>query len=269
MVISTLLPHIEATIAIDDDALTEHEDPSLAEPERTTTRYIESTTDATFSVDLKVGKDLEFIGNALLVQVSVDGKLVQSEFIGLQEFQFADLRTVAGNTPTEGGSTSLLGTIHVQVDHCMVGEKVDFEAPESNAVERTIEETELEGQSLSNFVTLKEPVKRAPTKSYTPILILDQPSPFATYAFKYRSHEDLRNLHILPRTPPPEPTERRDPNELSAADIAKLQQKVTAVQAEKVKLKREMAETNERARKKARMTQLELAALSEVVVIDD
>lgn len=178
MVTSTLLPHVEATIAIGNEALTEHEDPSLSEPERTTTRYVESATGATFSVDLKVDKDLEFFGNALLVEVSVDGKLMQSDFIGrrevvethdlrythrikgsqsaadeVQDFLFADLRTVAGNTPTEGGSTSLLGTIHVQVDHCMVGGKVDFEAPERNAVEQNIEETELKGQSLSNIVT--------------------------------------------------------------------------------------------------------------------
>lgn len=68
------------------------------------------------------------------------------------------------------------------------------------------------------------------------------------------SLEDLRNLHILPRTPSPEPLERQDPSKLSAADIAELQQRVIAMQADNGEIKREMAETSERPRKKARVT---------------
>ena len=73
---SSLLPHLETTITVNNDTLTEHEDPSLPEPERTTTRYVEVTTNTTFTITLKAGKALHFLGNGLAVNIYIDGNLV-------------------------------------------------------------------------------------------------------------------------------------------------------------------------------------------------
>lgn len=174
---STLLPHFESTITVNNKNLTEHEDPSSPEPERTTTRYVEVTTEQTFSITLKAGKGLEFLANGLAVNLYIDGSFVDALLIkredvetsvmgqtycseGLysavdevQRFRFADLRTVAD--AMEGGSSLLrrgLGTIRIEVSHCTVGGRADFEAPERNAVGEEIEEGKLKGQALSNSV---------------------------------------------------------------------------------------------------------------------
>lgn len=73
----------------------------------------------------------------------------------MQRFRFADLRSVADNVATEGGSPLLLGglgTIRIEVSHCRVGGQAEFEAPESSAVGEEIEERKLKGQALSNSV---------------------------------------------------------------------------------------------------------------------
>ncbi|KAI7359719.1 hypothetical protein KC336_g22029 [Hortaea werneckii] len=131
-----------------------------------------------------------------------------------------------------------------------------------------------------------EAVKGAAFDYYSSSLIPDQPASFAVYVFKYRSLEDLRTLHILPRPASPEPLERRDPDTLSAAEIAELQQALAAARASNVKVKREMVESGGRPRKRARhiagTEQFEVdedgvqpigmllpAVQSEVIVIDD
>lgn len=146
-----LLPQFESSIAVNNDSLTEHEDTSPpAEPERTTTRYVEVTTNTTFCITLKAGKDLHFLGNGLAVNIYIDGNLVDSLLIkredvktsvmgqtysseGLhsavdevQRFRFADLWTVVADdiSVVEGGSSPLLrglGTIRIEVSHCNVG----------------------------------------------------------------------------------------------------------------------------------------------------
>lgn len=96
----------------------------------------------------------------------------------------------------------------------------------------------------------------------------------------------LRTLHILPRPASPEPLERQDPDNLSAAEIVELQQASAAARADSVKIKREIIESGERPRKRARQIagteQFEVdedgvrpigmlmsTAQPEVVVIDD
>lgn len=176
-----LLPHLEPTITVNnDDNLTEHDDPSLPEPERTTTRYVEVTTDTTFTITLKAGKALQFLGNGLAVNIYIDGNLVDALLIkredvetsvmgqtysseGLhsavdevQRFRFADLRSVVADDIVEGGGSPHLpgglGTIRIEVSHCNVGGEAEFEAPESSAVGGEIEEGKLKGQALSNSV---------------------------------------------------------------------------------------------------------------------
>ncbi|KAI7501743.1 hypothetical protein KC347_g9135 [Hortaea werneckii] len=266
-----LLPNFEPTITVNNENLTEHKDPSLREPERTTTRYVEVTTDTTFTITLKAGKDLDFLGNGLAVNIYIDGNLVDALLIkredvetsvmgqtycseGLhsavdevQRFRLTDLRSVADGVSVEGGSPLLLrrlGTIRI------------------------------------------EAVKGASFDYYSSSLIPDQPAPFAVYVFKYRSLEDLRTLHILPRPASPEPLERRDPTTLSAAEIVELQQALAAARADNVKVKREMVESGGRPPKRARQIagteQFEVdedgvrpigmllpAVQSEVTVIDD
>ncbi|KAI7088750.1 hypothetical protein KC356_g3109 [Hortaea werneckii] len=305
-----LLPNFEPTITVNNENLTEHEDPSLREPERTTTRYVEVTTDAVFTIVLKAGKDLDFVGSGLAVTIYIDGNLVDALLIkrenvktsvmgqtycseGLhsavdevQRFRFADLRSVADDVPPEGGSTLGLGTVRTEVSHCTVGGQAEFEAPESKAVGEEIEERKLKGQALSNSVGFMEAVKGAAFDYYSSSLVPNQPSPFAIYVFKYRSLEDLRNLHILPRPASPEPLERRDPDTLSAAEIVELQQALAAARADNVKVEREMVESGGRQQKRARQIagteQFEVdeegvrpigmllpAVQSEVIVIDD
>ncbi|KAI6856328.1 hypothetical protein KC343_g17826 [Hortaea werneckii] len=311
---SSLLPHLETTITVNNDTLTEHEDPSLPEPERTTTRYVEVTTNTTFTITLKAGKALHFLGNGLAVNIYIDGNLVDALLIKredvetsvmgqtyssegihsavdeVQRFRFADLRSVVANDIVEGGGRPHLqrglGTIRIEVSHCNVGGEAEFEAPESSAVGGEIEEGKLKEQALSNSVSFMEAVKGARFDYYSSSLIPDQPSPFAVYVFKYRSLEDLKTLHILPRPASPEPLERRDPDTLSAAEIVELQQALAAARADSVKIKREITESGERPRKRVRQIagseQFEVdedgvrpigmrlpAVQPEVVVIDD
>ncbi|KAI7488170.1 DUF1793-domain-containing protein [Hortaea werneckii] len=253
-----------------------------AEAERTTTRYVEVTTDTTFTITLKADKALHFLGNGLAVNIYMDGNLVDALLIKredvktsvmgqtyssealhsavdeVQRFRFADLRSVVAEEISvgEGGGRPLLqrglGTIRIEVSHCNVGGEAEFEAPESSAVGGEIEEGKLKGQAISNSVSFMEAVKGATFDYYSSSLIPDQPSPFAVYVFKYRSLEDLRNLHILPRPASPEPLERRDPDTLSAVEIVELQQALAAARADSVKIKREMVENGERPRKRAR-----------------
>ncbi|GAB1740515.1 hypothetical protein NU219Hw_g5616t1 [Hortaea werneckii] len=75
---STLLPHFESTITVNNKNLTEHADPSSPEPERTTTRYVEVTTEQTFSITLKAGKDLQFLANGLAINLYIDGNFVDA-----------------------------------------------------------------------------------------------------------------------------------------------------------------------------------------------
>ncbi|KAI6789170.1 hypothetical protein KC331_g389 [Hortaea werneckii] len=165
-----LLRHFETTITVNNDSLTEHEDPSPpAEPERTTTRHVEVTTNTTFTITLKAGKDLHFLGNGLAVNMYIDGLVdsllpkredIKTSVMGqtysseglhsavdeVQRFRFADLRTVVADdiTVAEGGSPPL----------------------------------------LRGFM---EAVKGASFDYYSSSLIPDQPSPFVIYVFKYRS----------------------------------------------------------------------------------
>ncbi|KAI7334813.1 hypothetical protein KC315_g3584 [Hortaea werneckii] len=306
-----LLSHLETAITVNNENLTEHEDPSLPESERTTTRYVEVTTDTTFTITLKAGKDLEFLGDGLAVNIYTDGNLVDALLIkredvetsvmgqtycseGLhsavdevQRFQFADLRSVADGVTTEGGSPLGLGSIRIEVSHCTVGGQAEFEAPESNAVGGEIEEGKLKGQALSNSVrSFMEAVKGAAFDYHSSSLVPDQASPHAIFVFKYRSLEDLRDLHILPPPASPEPLERRDPTTLSVAEIVELQQALAAARANNVKVKQEMVESGGRPRKRARQIvgteQFEVdedgvrpfgmllpAVQSEVIVIDD
>ncbi|KAI7362493.1 hypothetical protein KC354_g7236 [Hortaea werneckii] len=291
-----LLPNFEPIITVNNENLTEHEDPSLPEPERTTTRYVEVTTDTTFTITLKAGKDLDFLGDGLAVNIYIDGNLVNAVLIKREDVK----TSVMGQTycseglhsggGREGGSPLLLGglgTIRIEVSHCRVGGQAEFEAPESSAVGEEIEERKLKGQALSNSVgSFMEAVKGASFDYYSSSLVPDQPAPFAVYVFKYRSLEDLRNLHILPRPASPEPLERRDPDTLSAAEIVELQQALAAARANSVKIKREMVESDgipsKRARQIAGTEQFEVdedgvrpigmllpAVQSEVIVIDD
>ncbi|KAI7286174.1 hypothetical protein KC345_g1388 [Hortaea werneckii] len=242
-----LLPHLETTITVNNDNLTEHEGPALPEPERTTTRYVGVTTDTTFTITLKAGKALHFLGNGLAANIYIEGNFVDALLIKREDVE----TSVMGQTYSSEG-------LHSAVDEVQsLREKRESTSAEGvghdqDLMGEEIEERKLKGQALSNSVSFMEAVKGATFEYYRSSLIPDQPSPFAVYVFKYRSLEDLRNLHILPRPASPEPLERRDPDTLSAAEIVELQQALAAARADSIKIKREVVESGERPRKRVR-----------------
>lgn len=103
MAISDDVHGIEITITVDEQGLKEYVDRDLDEDERTTTRYIEAKSGATFGVRAKVSKNFAFLGTAITVQVYVDGERMDTLLIMRSKCRAGGkLRHSRGHIPCPG-----------------------------------------------------------------------------------------------------------------------------------------------------------------------
>jgi hypothetical protein len=73
MAVIDVLPHVEVTVVVDGQPLTEHIDTDLQEEDRTVTRYTEALSGKVFEVHVNVGGTCKLYGDALQCDIFVDG----------------------------------------------------------------------------------------------------------------------------------------------------------------------------------------------------
>lgn len=78
------LPGVEVAITVDGNDLKEYECDEPSSTPRTTTKYVEATTDKCFEVRVKVDRGFKFAGDGLSASVAVDG--VHVEALRINEF---------------------------------------------------------------------------------------------------------------------------------------------------------------------------------------
>jgi hypothetical protein len=76
MVVSEHIPGVVVEVKVAGEALKEHVDTDAEEKRRTTSRYIEITSGAVFTISIALNEDFVFKGDTLLVWIRAGGKNV-------------------------------------------------------------------------------------------------------------------------------------------------------------------------------------------------
>ncbi|KAF2117500.1 hypothetical protein BDV96DRAFT_679310 [Lophiotrema nucula] len=247
------LPTLEVEIVVDGEALKEYDDPDppFSAP-NTITKFVEATSGTEFSIKLHFTRDFPQ-DYAVKAQVLLDGKRVTnkryrikrlsgSHNIGgvtskdnddwyLQKFRFSELDIgEADSQPANlelARSLASTGKISIAFNYVKNHRRVAprDEHPELKQLEG-IKEQDLKGKALSHQAILGTKMSvnaRSRTRSD-----LVSAEPFATFNFKYRSHEALRADEIIPRSPSPIPLEERGVQNLSFDERGQLLERLLA-----------------------------------------
>ncbi|KAF2480192.1 hypothetical protein BDY17DRAFT_33815 [Neohortaea acidophila] len=293
MAISDDIPGVDVAIVVNGKPLQEHKDSILVEEERTVTRYIEAVSGQSFEVRMTTNRQTRFKGDSLAFTIFMDGKEAESALMSkeacrsrravrtmkgaeiatgfVKKFFFSALETAADGRKfnDEGAKLSDLGQIVIEVSHvnCVgspsSGDGFDGETQDIGI----LSEKAIKGQTLSHSVGLRDAVRdRSVTFTYRETEdVQGIPAPVARFVFHYRSKAALKSMMIIPRTPSPQPVEKRDASTYTPADIEQLRKELREMKEARdaaVKVKQEHADDNPRPRKIARPragdTQLEL-----------
>ncbi|KIW09838.1 hypothetical protein PV08_11939 [Exophiala spinifera] len=219
-------------------------------------KYIESTPGLDFAINFKLLKGIDFgeadqinfitycdgqsMGGraATRSQYELTGSLsltrnsmkVQGDNTTTRRFYWKELTTTDEEPPT--GSQGFekygqLGTIKVKVWR----QKTYFRKESTHAtthkpptlVEDPIPEKALKGRAIGATIGLGPalPVPGKTSKRTVHANVIDS-GPLVIFVFLYRTKRDLQILGVIPRTPSPEPLERRDVNTLSVEELKEL-----------------------------------------------
>ncbi|KAG9591014.1 hypothetical protein KCU77_g6519, partial [Aureobasidium melanogenum] len=271
MAILDALPGVEVTVVVNDEDLHEYQESDTANREDTVTKYIEAVDGANFAVKIKVTKDFVFKGDLLCAPVRIDGTLACYAAIAPADVQdgtydynvdsmriddeskrrlkFEVLETVSEDDPGVSENKERvqnLGRIEICFDHenkLGLGEKSNnYQKPVVD--EGVISEKDVKEKAITHTYSLGEEIE----SKNNGIVWRTEPvqgakSPVATFVFHYRSKAALKELLIIPRTPPPTPLEERPVEELSREEMTELlrqyQAKETNTETVKKELKRE------------------------------
>ncbi|KAG9551951.1 hypothetical protein KCU71_g14152, partial [Aureobasidium melanogenum] len=261
------LPGVEITVVVDGKDLHEYQDSDTANKEDTVTKYIEAVDGASFAVKIKVIKDFKFKGDLLCVQVHIDGTLVsyaattpadvQADAYDFmidsirvnnetrRRLKFKVLETVSeDDTGVSDNKERVqnLGKIEIWVDH---ENKLGLGTSTSNyqrpvVDEGAISEKDVKGKAITHTYSLGEEIESKSSGTvWRTEHVQGVKSPVATFVFHYRSKAALKELLIIPRTPPPTPLEERPVEELSREEMTELLRRYQAKEINTATIKKE------------------------------
>lgn len=78
MAVSEALPGVEVTVNVASQPLQEYIEIGVPDEPRTTTRYIEATSNQAFEIHAKIPEDTTFDGDCLRVDIRVDDKWIDA-----------------------------------------------------------------------------------------------------------------------------------------------------------------------------------------------
>ncbi|KAK5174647.1 uncharacterized protein LTR77_001729 [Saxophila tyrrhenica] len=263
-------PGVTVDVCVDGVALQEYDDPGEAGNDEPLKRvkYIEAVPGSNFTIRLQTiraqlggcEKDVldwtihldgkyatdriasVYSTSAYCSSIEVVDRKVGSAYVK-ECFTFAELNTDEG--PLQGLKPidfQQLGEIEVR---CVFARRtgasrpLDGESFTPVSKGKALPEKVLKGRAISSQVSLGQPelLNYVPTVSS-----LNWPygkKPFATYAFRYRSHRDLQIENIIPRSPSPVPLEDRDPEFLTLEEARELLRRNREKDAEQARTKEE------------------------------
>ncbi|TIA68228.1 hypothetical protein D6C76_08261 [Aureobasidium pullulans] len=264
------VPYVSVDIVVDGRALPEYldEDDHESLSSNSTIKYVECVSGSKFGIRVDLNGmepwDLDG-GNAVLVYYYLDGNWVDSTVIRFpltrhhpqsllraaryreggtwkqRDFIFADLKT-SENVISKPSKRDLkhLGTITAKLYHVQIletGKEVYHDTEKLNIGHENVPEKHLKGQAMSHQTKLGEAV---PIGHVSSISTRKMGDAFAVFKFRYRSHRDLQNLCLIPRSPSPIPLEDRPEESLSREELIELLRRQKARQEEQAAIKKEL-----------------------------
>ncbi|THZ02245.1 hypothetical protein D6C95_03971 [Aureobasidium pullulans] len=260
------VPYVSVDIVVDGRALPEYLDEDDHES------FVSLVQKFGIRVDLNGMEPWDLDGgNAVLVYYYLDGNWVDSTVIRFpftrhhpqsllraaryreggtwkqRDFIFADLKTsltsfFAENVISKPSKRDLkhLGTITAKLYHVQIletGKEVYHDTEKLKIGHENVPEKHLKGQAMSHQTKLGEAV---PIGHVSSISTRKMGDAFAVFKFRYRSHRDLQNLCLIPRSPSPIPLEDRPEESLSREELIELLRRQKARQEEQAAIKKEL-----------------------------
>ncbi|KAH0159986.1 hypothetical protein KCU67_g6903, partial [Aureobasidium melanogenum] len=274
------LPGVEVTVVVDGQDLHEYQDADMEDDEDTVTKYIEAVDNANFAIKIKVSEDVEFKGDCLSFDISVDGVHIDRPLVSgpisqevlrvadgvrvgsehIRKLKFNALEIVDKHgfgLPKDLDRVKDLGKIKIRVTHQnkirQTFNKI-YSQPDRGS-EEFISEKAIKGHAVTHSYSLDKETYKPKTSFWDTEFTAEAKNPAAKFVFHYRSKAALKELMIIPRTPSPVPLEDRPLSELSPEQMAELVLQLKAKVANTAAIKRERADENDnnsRARKRAR-----------------
>ncbi|KAF2100646.1 hypothetical protein NA57DRAFT_54724 [Rhizodiscina lignyota] len=226
-------------------------DDDEAEQPNTITKYIESKSGERFQIHLNISRWFPYAQYAIAVHIYIDGEEVDSilwseddltsgkdiiqngahryekgEWV-LRKYLFSKLEIDDGDvrkiTEREKVKIQSLGVISVRFWRVKKVKKVMPGIPSGylNDV-GVVPEKALKGSAISHRATFEEKMPTNPCTVWNSQQIDPWEKPFATFNFRFRSLAALKDLHIIPRSPSPEPFEvrmKKNPESLTREEL--------------------------------------------------
>ncbi|ROT43266.1 hypothetical protein SODALDRAFT_34841 [Sodiomyces alkalinus F11] len=256
MAIIEAIPGLEVSVDVNGERAQEYDDADGLEEDVSTRRaryrrfvYIESKSDALFSVKLRLPNTIRLStpSNALAYKIYVDGanKAYYTHFLNggldrphvidgahdmdpatgqvlLKKFKFAPVTTVddadAARVRNDVQAAKNLGAIQVRFYRVNAETtphdiRVHVSVPDGSS---ELAEKALKGRAISHKASHVNGGYVRPPKAVNITKQIDK-EPLAVFNFKYRSREALRSELVIPRSLSPNPVERTSPDRIRGA----------------------------------------------------
>ncbi|THX13241.1 hypothetical protein D6D13_03755 [Aureobasidium pullulans] len=244
------VPYVSVDIAVDGRALPEYldEDDHESLSSNSTIKHVECVSGSKFGIRVDLNGmepwDLDG-GNAVLVYYYLGGNWVDSTVIRFPLTRHHPQSLLRAARYREGGTWKQRDFIfadlktsklyHVQI--LETGKEVYHDTEKLKIGHENVPEKHLKGQAMSHQTKLGEAV---PIGHVSSISTRKMGDAFAVFKFRYRSHRDLQNLCLIPRSPSPIPLEDRPEESLSREELIELLRRQKARQEEQAAIKKEL-----------------------------